>query len=72
MSSSTKFLTTVRGKDAAWLRTEITKRDELIRTLKFDLGFGTVDALRKLREAKRERAQLLTVLAEVVATATAA
>lgn len=72
MSKATKFLTSVRGKDANWIRAEIIKRDDQIRTLKFDLGFGTVDALSKLRVAKRERAQLLTVLREVETAAKAA
>ena len=72
MSKATKFLAEIRGKDADWLRAQIITRDDQIRTLKFDLGFGTVDALSKLRAAKRERAQLLTVLREINTAAKAA
>ena len=66
MSKSTTFLESIKGKDAAWLRTEVHKRAELIRTLKFDLDFGKVDALVARRVAKRERAQLLTTLTQSI------
>ncbi len=62
MSQASTFLASVRGQDLASLQAEVTKRDTLIRSLKFDLGFGTVAALANLRVAKRERAQLLTLM----------
>ena len=67
MATQTEFLKTIRGKDAAWLRKELDVRYEKIRSLRFDVGFGTVSALKELRSAKRELAQLWTVLGETLA-----
>ncbi|MGI6103126.1 MAG: 50S ribosomal protein L29 [Patescibacteria group bacterium] len=64
MAKHTDFLKTIRDKDAAWLRKELDTRYEKIRSLRFDVGFGTVSALKELRTAKRELAQLWTVLGE--------
>ncbi|MCA9388387.1 50S ribosomal protein L29 [Candidatus Berkelbacteria bacterium] len=64
MSQSNKFLTSIRKYDPKKLTEEIGKRNEAIRTLRFDLGFGTVSSLKDLRVARRELAQLKTVLKE--------
>ena len=64
MSQSNKFLTSIRKYDPKKLTEEIGKRNEAIRTLRFDLGFGTVSSLKDLTVARRELAQLKTVLKE--------
>lgn len=65
MSKKVTFLGSLQGKDIKALRVLVTERDASIRSLKFDLGFGKVDALAKLRTAKRERAQLLTLMRQL-------
>lgn len=64
MSKKRTFLKSTVDKDVATLRKEITERDNQLRSLKFELGFGKVDALTAIRTAKRERAQLLTMLSQ--------
>lgn len=64
MSQGSKFLTSIRKYDTKKLNQEIGKRSESIRTLRFSLGFGTVSSLKDLRVARRELAQLKTILKE--------
>ena len=61
------FTTEIRTHDAAWLQAEITKRYESLRTLRFDIGFGNLNSLSQFRVAKKELAQLWTVLGEKMA-----
>lgn len=58
------FLKEVRTHDSAWIQTEIRARYETLRTLRFDIGFGNLNSLSKFRTAKKELAQLWTVLGE--------
>lgn len=64
---TTKFTTEIRTHDTAWLQAEIAKRYETLRALRFDIGFGTLNSLSQFRAAKKELAQLWTVLGEQVA-----
>lgn len=64
MAKHTTFLKDIRTHDTAWLKAEITKRHETLRALRFEIGFGTVSSLSQFRAAKRELAQLWTVLGE--------
>jgi len=61
------FTSEIRTHDAAWLQAEITKRYESLRTLRFDIGFGNLNSLSQFRVAKKELAQLWTVLGEKMA-----
>jgi ribosomal protein L29 len=61
------FTNEIRTHDAAWLQAEITKRYESLRTLRFDIGFGNLNSLSQFRVAKKELAQLWTVLGEKMA-----
>ena len=58
------FTKEIRTHDAAWIQAEITKRYEALRTLRFDIGFGNLNSLSQFRVAKKELAQLWTVLGE--------
>jgi ribosomal protein L29 len=58
------FTKEIRTHDATWIQTEITKRYEALRTLRFDIGFGNLNSLSQFRVAKKELAQLWTVLGE--------
>ena len=63
------FTTDIRTHDASWLQAEISRRYETLRALRFDIGFGNLNSLSQFRAAKRELAQLWTVLGEKVAQA---
>lgn len=64
MAKQKDFLKTIRDKDVNTLRKELDDRYEKVRSLRFNVGFGTLSALKELRTAKRELAQLWTVLGE--------
>ncbi|MBI2590163.1 hypothetical protein HYW32_04055 [Candidatus Berkelbacteria bacterium] len=66
MSKVNSFLTSSRGQDELWLKAEIAKRYDRLCTLRFDLGFGKVGALKEFRIARRELSQLWTLLGEKV------
>ncbi len=69
MAKQTQFITDARTHDAAWLKTEIAKRHETLRTLRFEIGFGSLNSLSQYRVAKKELAQLWTVLGEKLTAA---
>jgi ribosomal protein L29 len=64
MSKKAKFITEIRKKDQKSLEAEIAKRYRDLRTARFEIGFGTFTNLKKLRTARKELAQLWTVLGE--------
>ncbi|MBI4023208.1 50S ribosomal protein L29 [Candidatus Berkelbacteria bacterium] len=64
MADQHTFLSKARAHDLPWLQAEIEQRVSLLRSLRFDLAFGTVSALKALRTAKRELAQLQTISTE--------
>lgn len=72
MSKTQTFITEIRTKDRTWLERQIAERYATLRTLRFGLGFGTVSARTELRAAKRELAQLWTVLGEKLQSETPA
>jgi large subunit ribosomal protein L29 len=51
-----------RGLDAAELNKELRESEEQIFRLKFQMGMGQMEGLKKLRSLKKERARMLTVL----------
>ena len=53
-----------RGLDAAELNKELRESAEEIFRLKFQMGMGQMEGLKKLRSLKKERARMLTVLRE--------
>jgi large subunit ribosomal protein L29 len=53
-----------RGLDAAELNKELRESAEQIFRLKFQMGMGQMEGLKKLRSLKKERARMLTVLRE--------
>jgi large subunit ribosomal protein L29 len=55
-----------RGLDAAELNKELRESAEQIFRLKFQMGMGQMEGLKKLRSLKKERARMLTVLRERV------
>lgn len=63
------FIKDIRTHDAGWLQAEIAKRHETLRALRFEIGFGTVNSLSQFRAAKKELAQLWTVLGEQMSQA---
>ena len=53
-----------RSLDAAELNKELRESAEQIFRLKFQMGMGQMEGLKKLRSLKKERARMLTVLRE--------
>ncbi len=64
MAKQTAFITDARTHDTAWVKAEIAKRYDTLRTLRFEIGFGNLNSLSQFRVAKKELAQLWTVLGE--------
>lgn len=64
MAHRATFIEKMRTKALPALESEIRTRQETIQRLSFDLTFGNVGALKALRAAKRELAQLLTLQSE--------
>jgi len=54
----------IRGMDAAELKTKAAETTEQLFHLKFKLAMGQTDGLKKMRELKKDRARLLTLLNE--------
>ena len=53
-----------RSLDAAELNKELRESEEQMFRLKFQMGMGQMEGLKKLRTLKKERARMLTVLRE--------
>jgi large subunit ribosomal protein L29 len=53
-----------RGLDAAELKKQLRDSEEQMFRLKFQMGMGQMEGLKKLRSLRKERARMLTVLRE--------
>lgn len=54
----------IRELDTAELENRASEMEEQMFRLRFQLGMGQTDVLKKLRETRRDRARVLTVLSE--------
>lgn len=54
----------IRGMDAAELATKTGETAEQLFRLKFQVAMGQTDGVKKLREVKKDRARMLTILNE--------
>lgn len=54
----------IRGMDVAELKTKAGETTEQLFHLKFKLAMGQTDGLKKMRELKKDRARMLTILGE--------
>jgi large subunit ribosomal protein L29 len=54
----------IREIDASDLKKKATETTEQLFHLKFKLAMGQTDTLKKMRELKKDRARMLTVLSE--------
>jgi len=53
-----------RGLDAAELNKQLRDSEEQMFRLRFQMGMGQMEGLKKLRSLRKERARMLTVLRE--------
>jgi large subunit ribosomal protein L29 len=54
----------IRGMDAAELKTKAAETSEQLFRVKFQVAMGQTDGVKKLRELKKDRARMLTILSE--------
>jgi len=54
----------IRGMDAADLKKTAAETAEQLFRVKFQVAMGQMDGVKKLRELKKDRARMLTVLSE--------
>lgn len=54
----------IRAMDVADIETKVKESSEQMFRIKFQMGMGQTDGLKKLRELKKDRARLLTIIAE--------
>ena len=54
----------IRAMDVAELENKLKESSEQMFRIKFQMGMGQTDGLKKLRELKKDRARLLTIIAE--------
>jgi len=54
----------IREIDNNDLKNQLTEQEETLFRLKFQIGMGQTDGVRKLRELKKDRARMLGVLRE--------
>jgi large subunit ribosomal protein L29 len=54
----------IRGMDAAELKTKAAETAEQLFRVKFQVAMGQTDGVKKLRQLKKDRARMLTVLSE--------
>lgn len=54
----------IRGMDAAELATKTAETAEQLFRLKFSVAMGQTEGVKKLREARKDRARMLTILSE--------
>ena len=51
-----------RGLDTTELKNQLSEGEEQMFRLRFQLGMGQTDGIRKLRELKKDRARMLGIL----------
>lgn len=54
----------IRAMDVAELENKVKDSSEQMFRIKFQMGMGQPDGLKKLRELKKDRARLLTIIGE--------
>jgi len=54
----------IRGVDTAELKTQMKEAEETMFRLRFQMGMGQTDGMKKYREMRKDRARMLTVLRE--------
>ncbi|MBM3762768.1 MAG: 50S ribosomal protein L29 [Acidobacteria bacterium] len=54
----------MRGLDAAELKKQLAEGDETMFRLRFQMSMGQMEGIKKLRELKKDRARILTILRE--------
>jgi large subunit ribosomal protein L29 len=54
----------IREIDNNDLKNQLQEQEETLFRLKFQIGMGQTDGVRKLRELKKDRARMLSVLRE--------
>ena len=54
----------IREIDTAALKTQLTEQEDTLFRLKFQIGMGQTEGVKKYRELKRDRARMLGVLRE--------
>jgi large subunit ribosomal protein L29 len=54
----------IRGLESAELEKQMKDMEESMFRLRFQMSLGQADGLKKYREAKKDRARILTVLRE--------
>lgn len=52
----------IRGLDAAELKKQLVTGDENMFRLRFQMSMGQMEGIKKLRELKKDRARILTVI----------
>lgn len=62
----------MRGVDAADLQRQVQDAQEQLFRLRFQMGMGQAEGLKKYRNLKKDRARMLTVLTEKAASGEAA
>jgi large subunit ribosomal protein L29 len=58
----------MRGMDAADLQRQVQDAQEQLFRLRFQMGMGQAEGLKKYRNLKKDRARMLTVLTEKAAS----
>lgn len=54
----------IRGLDTAEVKKQIAESEETMFRIRFQMSLGQMEGLKKLRELKKDRARMLTVLRE--------
>lgn len=54
----------IRGLDAAELKKQLAEGEENMFRLRFQMSMGQMEGIKKLRELKKDRARIMTVLRE--------
>jgi large subunit ribosomal protein L29 len=54
----------IRGVDTAELKGQLKEAEETMFRLRFQMGMGQTDGMKKYREMRKDRARMLTVLRE--------
>ncbi|MDZ4801450.1 MAG: 50S ribosomal protein L29 [Bryobacteraceae bacterium] len=54
----------IREIDTAALKLQLTEQEETLFRLKFQIGMGQTEGVKKYREIKRDRARMMGVLRE--------
>lgn len=54
----------IRGLDAAEAKKQLAESEETMFRLRFQMSMGQMEGIKKLRELKKDRARILTILRE--------